>query len=180
MNWEDFIFQIALIIFPAGAVLLTTVFFLRKHEQIKTKQAVQELQSELKKQRQEFFLPNRVEAYQRAILLLERIHPNSLVMRTIDQQTTATRYQTVLLQSIREEYEHNVAQQLFISPALWELVKNAKEETLKIIHLTGKQMNASSSSSDLANKLFEIVADIGELPSEIAIKALKEEFQRLF
>jgi len=180
MNWEDLVFQIALILFPSGAVLLTTVFFLQKQLQIKNKQAIQELQSELKKQRQEFFLPSRVDAYQRVILLLERIHPNSLIMRTIDKKITATKYQTILLQSIREEYEHNVAQQLFIPPSLWEMVKNAKEETIKIIHLAGKQMNSSSSNTDLANKVFEIVANIGELPTEITIKALKEEFQRLF
>jgi len=180
MSWEDIVFQIALIVFPSGAVLLTTLFFLRKHSEVSNQRIVHELQSDLKKQRQEFFLPNRVEAYQRVILLLERIHPNSLVMRTIDKHASAAKYQALLLQSIRQEYDHNVAQQLFISPALWDLVKNAKEETVKIIHLASKQLSVSATNTDLATKLFELVADIGELPSEIAIKAIKEEFQRLF
>ena len=90
------------------------------------------MQSELKKQRQEYFLPNRVEAYQRAVLLMERIHPNSLIMRTINPALPSAVYQTELLKTIREEYDHNVAQQLFVSPAMWEMVKNSKEETIKI------------------------------------------------
>ena len=54
----DVILQIALIIFPAGGVLLTTIFFLRKE----TAKEIRSMQIELKKQRQEYFLPSRVEA----------------------------------------------------------------------------------------------------------------------
>lgn len=180
MNREEIIFQIALIVLPAGAVLMTTVFFLRKNAEKEDKRDIRLLQSELKKQRQEFFLPNRVEAYQRAILLMERIHPNSLIMRTINQGLPSSVYQTELLKAIREEYDHNVAQQLFITPELWEMVKNSKEETIKIVNIAGKQMQATSMSTDLAAKIFELVAEVGELPSEITVKALKEDLQRLF
>lgn len=180
MNWEDILFQIALIVLPASAVLMTTIFFLRKNAEKEDKQNMRQLQSELKKQRQEFFLPNRVEAYQRAVLLMERIHPNSLIMRTINPGLPSSVYQTELLKAIREEYDHNVAQQLFITVGLWEMVKNSKEETIKIINIAGKQMQPTSMSTDLAAKIFELVAEIGELPSEITVKALKEDLQRLF
>jgi hypothetical protein len=180
MNWEDILFQIALIVLPAGAVLMTTIFFLRKNTETEDKQNMRQLQSELKKQRQEFFLPNRVEAYQRAVLLMERIHPNSLIMRTINPGLPSSVYQTELLKAIREEYDHNVAQQLFITVGLWEMVKNSKEETIKIINLAGRQMQPTSMSTDLAAKIFELVSEIGELPSDITVKALKEDLQRLF
>lgn len=180
MNWQDIIFQIALIILPAGAVLMTTIFFLRKNAEKEDKQNMRQLQSELKKQRQEFFLPNRVEAYQRAVLLMERIHPNSLIMRTINPGLPAGAYQADLLKAIRDEYDHNVAQQLFVSPALWEMVKNSKEETVKIVNIAGRQLPPTAMSTDLAAKIFELIAEIGELPSDITVKALKEDLQRLF
>ena len=107
----DVVLQIALIIFPAGAVLLTTIFFLRKE----TNKEVRIAQIELKKQRQEYFLPNRVEAYQRSVLLMERIHPGSLVMRLHNAGLPAKALQAEFLKAIREEYDHNVAQQLFVS-----------------------------------------------------------------
>lgn len=172
----DVVLQIALIIFPAGAVLLTTIFFLRKE----TEKEVRSLQMELKKQRQEFFLPNRVESYQRAVLLLERIHPSSLVMRLHNPGLPARALQAEFLKAIREEYDHNVAQQIFVSLKGWQMLKNSKEETVKIINIAGNQMAASATGMDLSAKIFEIVADIGQLPTEITVEYLKKELQELF
>ena len=172
----EILFQIALIILPAGAVLLTAILFMRKtHEK-----EVLALNMELKRDRQEFFLPNRVDAYQRAILLMERIHRNSLVMRLNNPGLPSAAMQVKLLESIREEYEHNIAQQMYITPASWDLVKKAKEETIKIINLAGRQMDATSNAMDLSGKIFEICAEVGILPTEIAVDILKKEVQQLF
>ena len=172
----DVVLQIALIIFPSGAVLLTAIFFLRRE----TSKELLNMQIELRKQRQEYFLPNRVEAYQRAVLLMERIHPNSLVMRLHNPGLPAKALQTEFLKAIREEFDHNVAQQLFISPQAWQLVKNSKEETIKIINIAGGQMTATSTGMDLSAKVFEVVAEIGQLPSEVTVELLKKEIQELF
>ncbi len=172
----DALLQIALIILPAGGILLTAIFFLRRE----TSKELMNMQIELRKQRQEFFLPNRVEAYQRAVLLMERIHPNSLVMRLHNPGMPAKALQADFLKAIREEYDHNVAQQLFISPQAWQMVKNSKEETIKIINIAGNQMQATSTGMELSAKIFELVAEIGQLPSEIAVELLKKELQEQF
>ena len=172
----DILLQIALIVIPSGAVLLTTIFFLRRE----ASKEVMNMKAELKKQRQEYFLPSRVEAYQRAILLMERIHPNSLVMRLHNPGLPAKALQADFLKAIREEYDHNVAQQLFISPQGWQMVKNSKEETIKIINIAGNQMLATSTGMDLSAKIFEIVAEVGQLPTEITVDYLKTELQELF
>ena len=176
MDVNQTIFQIALIIVPAGAVLMTAIYFIRRE----TEKELRNSQLELKKQRQTFFLPNRVDAYQRIILLMERIHPNSLVMRHNNPGLPAAAMQMKLLESIRSEYEHNIAQQMFISPQAWEVVRKAKDETVKIINLAGQQMGPTSNGMDLSSKIFEIVAEVGTLPTEIAVTALKEEVQKLF
>jgi hypothetical protein len=138
------------------------------------------MQIELKKERQSFFLPNRVEAYQRAVLLMERISPNSLVMRIHNPGLPAKMMQAELLKAIREEYDHNVAQQIFISPKAWEMVRNSKEETIKIINIAGGQMSDISMALDLSAKIFEITAEVGQLPTEITTEFLKRELQELF
>jgi hypothetical protein len=172
----DALLQIALIILPAGGILLTAIYFLRRE----TSKEMLNMQIDLRKQRQEFFLPNRVEAYQRAVLLMERIHPNSLVMRLHNPGMPAKALQADFLKAIREEYDHNVAQQLFISPQAWQMVKNSKEETIKIINIAGNQMQATSTGMELSAKIFELVAEIGQLPSEITVELLKKELQDLF
>lgn len=172
----EILFQIALILLPSGAVLYTTMMFLRKQSE----KDLRNLQIELKKERQTFFLPNRMEAYQRAVLLMDRISPNSLVMRMHNPGLPAKMMQAELLKSIREEFDHNVAQQIFISPKAWEMVRNSKEEIIKIINLAGSQMTETSMAMDLSAKIFEISAEVGTLPTEITIEYLKRELQELF
>lgn len=169
-------FQLALIILPAGAVLMTAIYFMRQNAQREIRTA----HLEQKAERQKYFLPLRVDAYQRLILLMERIHPNSLIMRLNNPGLPAAAFQIKLLEAIREEYEHNIAQQMYVSPDSWEMVKKSKEETVKIINLAGQQMMPTSMAMDLAGKIFEIVAEVGVLPTEIAVKALKEDVQKLF
>lgn len=172
----DILLQIALVVLPAGAVLITVILFLRKQGE----KDLRNIQFELKKERQAYFLPNRVEAYQRAVLLMERISPNSLVMRLHNPGLPAKMLQAELLQAIREEYDHNVAQQIFISPRAWEMVRNSKEETTKIINIAGGQMDTTSMGMDLSAKIFEISAEVGKLPTEITVEYLKKELQELF
>lgn len=175
-NTLQILFQLALIILPAGAVLMTTIYFIRKE----AANDLRNMKIELKKERQKYFLPHRADAYQRAVLLMERIHPNSLVMRHHNPGLPAMALQTKLLESIREEFEHNIAQQLYIKPETWEMVRKSKEETVKIINLAGNQMGPTSLGMDLASKIFEIVGEVGTLPTEIAVQALKKDIQELF
>ncbi|TSJ45548.1 hypothetical protein [Fluviicola chungangensis] len=170
------IFPILISIISGGGVLLMAYLFLKKTGD----REVRAVQIELKKERQKHFLPMRVEAYQRAALLMERIHPGSLVMRLHNPGLPARKLQTDLLQAIREEYDHNVSQQMFVSPQAWDMVRNSKEETIKIINLAGNQMDATALSTDLAGKIFEIVAEVGKLPTEITVEYLRKELQELF
>lgn len=172
----EIVLQLALIILPAGAVFMTAFYFMRQTAQ----REIRASHLEQKAERQKFFLPHRVEAYQRVILLMERIHPNSLVMRLNNPGLPATAFQIKLLEAVREEFDHNIAQQMYISSDVWEMCKKAKDETVKIINLAGQQMGPTSTGMDLSGKIFEIVAEVGVLPTEIAVRALKEEVQRLF
>jgi hypothetical protein len=172
----EILLQLALVILPAGGIFLTVSLFLKRQGE----KEVRHLQIELRKERQNFFLPSRVESYQRAVLFLERIHPNSLVMRLHNPASSAKMFQADLLKAIREEYDHNVAQQIFISLQGWKMVKDSKEETIKIINLAGNQMEPFATSTEFASKIFELVGEVGILPTEIAVEFLKKELQELF
>ncbi len=172
----DITVQIIVSILPALVVFMTTALFLKKQSEKEMRRAQLEYKKPIKSQN---FLSERMEAYQRSILLLERINPNSLVMRIHNPAFPAKVFQSELIKAVREEFDHNVTQQLFVSIDAWKILKSAKDETLKIINLAGQQMNDLSMSTDLAGKIFEIVGEVGELPSEIAVEYLKKEFQEL-
>lgn len=172
----NIVLQIILIVVPAGLVFGTAYFMMNK--QIEKDSRVANI--ELKRDRQKSILPMRVDAYQRLVLLMERISPNSIVMRLHNPALPAKMFQTELLKAIREEFEHNVAQQIFVSHQVWEMVVNAKEETIKIINIAGNQVDLTSTANELSTKIFEITAEFKKLPTEIVAQALKGELQKLF
>ena len=88
--------------------------------------------------------------------------------------------EALLLKAIRDEYDHNVAQQLFISNGSWTLLKSAKDETVRLVGLVGDQLNENATGHEFSSALINTTAEIKSLPSEIAIEALKSEFQKIF
>ena len=172
----DALLTVLIVLLSSGGVILTAYYLLKRE----TDREKLNLQLDLRKSRQEYFLPNRVEAYQRSVLYLERINLNSLIMRLHNPGLPARAIQAELLKTIRDEYDHNVAQQLFVSPQGWKMLRDSKEETIKIINIAGNQMNETALSIDLATKIFELVGEIGQLPTEITVEFLKKELQDLF
>jgi hypothetical protein len=170
------IFFLAILGSTSISIIIIVYLFLKRQSQ---KEQVN-LEVELKKQRQEFFLPNRVDAYERAILLMERLHPNSLVMRLINPSLPAKIMHAEFLKTIREEFDHNITQQLFISPIAWKLLRDSKEELVKLINLAASQVQENATAIELSAKIFELVAQLEKLPSEVATEFLKKEFQELF
>ncbi|MEY3084633.1 MAG: hypothetical protein RL037_813 [Bacteroidota bacterium] len=166
-----------LIIVVLIIALLSIVWIVQSFLKKAEAREIKYLQIELKKQRQEYFLPSRFEAYQRAILFLERIHPNSLVLRLNKPGLPARVFQTEILKSIRDEYDHNVVQQLFISSTAWDMMKKSREDVVRIINLAGDQMTDSSTSLDLSMKIFEVLAQLEHLTIDVSIDFIKKEFQ---
>lgn len=97
-------------------------------------------------------LPLRLQAYERLVLLTERIALPNLISRTGMQDMYAKDMQQLLTLSIRQEYEHNVSQQIYVSQEAWEAVRNLKEQNMLIVNqvasflpddATGVQLNKS-------------------------------------
>jgi hypothetical protein len=63
--------------------------------------------------------------------------------------------QRLLLESIKQEYEYNTTQQIYVSPTAWEAVKKLKEQNMLIINQIGTAMPAEASGTDLNRSLLE-------------------------
>ena len=84
-------------------------------------------------------------------------------MRVHNPSLNATLFQAELVKAVRSEFEHNLAQQIFISTGTWDIIRNSKDEVIKLIHMAGSQMNEKSTSTDLSEKIFEIIAAVWQL-----------------
>ncbi|HKL02287.1 MAG TPA: hypothetical protein VJ911_01375 [Cryomorphaceae bacterium] len=116
-----------------------------------------------------------LQAAERFVLYLERIAPDRLVMRLHQNGMDAKMLQTEMSRAIREEFDHNLSQQLYVSEGAWELIKNAKEEMIRLISATGESMPKSSTGIEYSRKLFQTASQIERLPSQIALEYLRKE-----
>ncbi|MDR1758265.1 MAG: hypothetical protein LBR51_04825 [Bacteroidales bacterium] len=132
----------------------------------------------LKQGAKDAVIPLRLQAYERLAILLERVDINALLPRLNGDGLTVGQLHTLLIKTIRAEYEHNLSQQIFVSPRLWELIIQVKEDTLKRVHVASAHLDADADSMQLATTLIEQVA--AHAPNATAMKWLKEEVSMLF
>lgn len=173
---EAFI-EILKIILPAGAVFAAVYFVIKSF--LNAEQTKRD--HELKKTNQSTVLPLKIQAYERLIIYLERINPNTLVIRTNKNGMSSQQLQLELIKAIRTEYEHNLSQQIYVSHGSWELIKNAKEELIKLINISSTKVSPEGPSNELAMMILNVAAGLDKkLPSEIAIEFIKKEVAKIF
>jgi len=161
---------------PSLIVFLAAYYVLRSL--LRTQEDQRKMEVVLENQR--LITPVRLQAYERLILFLERISPESLVMRLNRPGLTVQQLHQEMLTAIRNEYEHNLSQQLYISPAAWEVIRNARGQILKLINTTFEEFKADDAAVEYSRRIFEKLVDIVKLPTQIAIDYLKNEVNRLF
>ncbi len=159
---------------PALVVFLTAWFLLKEFFQQENKRRHADLMSD----RMQISLPLRLQAYERLVLLLERMSPNNLIMRVYKPEWSAKELQKQLIKSVRDEYTHNLSQQLYVSPQVWELINQAYEETLGQINALASSLGEDASATDLSQKILE--TDLERSATERAMSYLKSEARKSF
>lgn len=148
-----------------------------ENEQKKTILEIQKIQeSEVRK----VVTPIQLQAYERLVLFLERMTPNNLVLRCFQAGMTTQLLKDVMIQNIRDEFEHNLSQQLYISEQAWIYIKNAKEDMINTINsIQPKSKDEQLTPTAFAGTLFELLAG-KESQIELAQDYLKKEIQQKF
>lgn len=128
----------------------------------------------------EAVVPIRLQAYERMVLFLERISPNNLLLRLNGSSTTVLDFQQRLLQEIRDEYNHNLSQQVYMSQAVWDQIQGAMNEVMTLINQASGDTHPDAPALDLSKRIFERIIQKEKQPTSDALKALKEEIQAMF
>lgn len=95
-------------------------------------------------------MPNRLQAYERLSLYLERINPDNMVVRELPKAVTAKDLHILMINSIRQEFEHNIAMQIYINPNTWDMVLDAKAAVAKCINDEAKNIDPKQPAAVLA------------------------------
>jgi hypothetical protein len=170
------LFRFLAIILVVSLVLVATLIVIKYYFSLKKYPQGSSVEVETQK----ILFPLRLQAYERIILFLERISPNNLIMRMNLSEMNVLQLQSALIRTIKEEFEYNLSQQLYISFGAWELVKNAKEETIKLIHLSAGKLDQTAPSGELVRMILEMTLQQESLPVNQALDGVKREVQKLF
>jgi hypothetical protein len=160
---------------PALCVLLATWSVMHKFYKSENEKRLWEL----KRLAQKEISPLRMRAYERLALLLERTEPEHLLMDLNLTEMTPLQLQAHLMHSIRQEYDHNLSQQIYVSDEVWNHIENAKSQTVAFVNSIAQQIPANSTALDYAKTLITAYHTNGETPNEIALQALKNEARGL-
>ncbi|HZK06983.1 MAG TPA: hypothetical protein VFC92_02175 [Bacteroidales bacterium] len=118
-------------------------------------------------------------AYERIMLFLERINPEHLVLRMGGDYPDSLSLQQALLQSIRDEYEHNMVQQLYVSDAAWQAATDARNQVVQWINEAARQTEVKEQAPQLAATILQLVMKTKEDPIAEAIKTIKKDVREL-
>ncbi|WKV11871.1 hypothetical protein [Marivirga harenae] len=170
------IWDLIKIVIPAGIVLyamfLTIKTMLQKQNEAKI--------IEIKAKNKEIVLPIRLQAYERMSLFLERISPDQIIKRVHKNDMNVAELQYMLLNEIREEFNHNLSQQVYMSDEAWKIIKNAKEELIMVVNQTAKELEPEAKSIELVKKIYEESLEKKIDSIEYGLSFLKNEIQQEF
>ncbi len=175
---------------PSLVVLMAAYLILNKFLNYNSKHLVvmqqnyelekQKLETENKRKREEAFIPLKLQAYERLALFLERINTPSLVTRELQPGLTAGQFHIKLINAVKDEFEHNMSQQIYISNDAWTLIKAAKEEVMSQINQAAASVDKNESGVNLAEAILAKPFEEGKNPIDHALAALKNDIRTQF
>jgi len=120
-------------------------------------------------------IPLKLQAYERLLLFCDRIMIPNLILRLKAPGMSAEQLKTTMIISVQKEYEHNLAQQLYTTQKLWDIITLSKNDIIAIISDAAKGLSANASADELAGILISKTSNNKANPIVVANKAIKEE-----
>ena len=120
--------------------------------------------------------PQAIQAYERLIILMERMELSRLVARITPISDLKQDYANFLIQNIDQEYEFNISQQLYVSEEAWALISTAQQTIIQQILKTSLRKDVNN-AEDLRRELLNIKET--HTVTELAKSRLKQEFNHL-
>lgn len=159
---------------PALVTGAIAFLFFREHVENENRRRDFLIQKDLQKDA----LPMRLQAYERLSLFLERIKPSKLLLRVSPNGSNKEDYENLLIANIEQEFDHNIAQQIYVTDQCWSITSTAKNATIQMIRKA-----TISEKVDSADKLREtILTDMVDKrsPSDAALSFIKEEVSNIW
>lgn len=124
-------------------------------------------------------LPLRLQAYERMTLFMERINPSQLMVRIHPVSEDKKEYSNFVITQIEQEFEHNIAQQIYISDECWSIIVTAKNATIQLIRMAAAANEKVTHADGLREAVISDLIDKPS-PSSAALAMIKNEVGQLW
>lgn len=169
MNWINIV-SIILVVLLVASMFVNLYKDRREQKKVDTNSNDNDLRAVSHK----MIVPLRIQACERLLLYIERIQFPVLVKRIFNPAISKSDFQFSILQNVQDEFEHNLAQRLYVSEQTWQLIVLAKEEVLQNVNAVFND-NPDADIAMIAQKLASLENPIVEQ----AVVNIKREFNAL-
>ena len=173
------IYIIGLVLLVLVANVVSTYRMVKAFLKNNQKQMMLQMKIDEHKEASKTIIPIRLQAYERMVLFLERVSPDSLIMRCYKPGMNMQALQASMTKNIREEWEHNLSQQVYLSSESWARIRNAKDEMINLVNASAANLDKESDPTTLAASIFTNVVK-SKLPTDEALEFLKKEINDRF
>jgi len=115
-------------------------------------------------------------AYERIVLLIERLKPDSLIPRTLNPALSGKEYQLLLLNEIRKEFEYNLSQQLYLSEEAWKTATGYKDSVVTLINQAAREASPTAGAGEMAQHILERYIQ-SDIDAETVIRIARRDIQ---
>jgi hypothetical protein len=155
LSWNELIWQLIIALTLGGT--LAYLFWKQRKE---AKQALANQQKNEKTAEAATTTPTKqlqLQAYERLILLVDRIALPNLINRLNEPGLSSREMQIILVQNIKHEYEYNITQQMYVTQEAWEAVRNLKDQNILIVNQISGFLSPEASAQDLNRSILEML-----------------------
>lgn len=167
----EIILEIFKYLVPCIIVFGSTYYILKQQSD----ENVQRFKLELNRQHQSTLTPIKLQAYERLVLLLERISPQQLIQSNNNPDYSARMMKFAMLNSVQQEFNYNLSQQIYVSQQAWAFILVVKEKVNQMIIESFEELDETAMGTDLSRKMIDKLRIANEQPTQKAIDFLKAE-----
>jgi hypothetical protein len=125
-------------------------------------------------------VPLQLQAYERLVVLCERIAIPNLISRVNHPLANANEMQALMIENIKQEFEYNASQQIYVSKVAWDAVRNLRDQSILIINQVANLLPAEAKANDLNKQLLQVMMDHQDAALHtIVLDALSYEAKKL-
>lgn len=121
----------------------------------------------------------KLQAYERLTLYAERAGLKNLVSRNYADSMNVRDMQILLLDTLNNEFEYNVSQQIYVSPELWKAIIKLKDQNAFIINQIAATLQPQAGAMELSRAILDYSMTNNAELNKIVLEAIQFEAKKL-